>query len=453
MLSFLRVVFVASFFFIQGCGSGSSSDNEVSQPDTEYQFSLMASYINACGVKVPVTDVKLLLQNDNWQVLQSYQADIDGKIAFTTTSQYINYTIVTQDSAAIDGNDTGESANINGLDIVSFYHTLADSNYQYSSPFEPDNAAQECQCISHNLVLRHRSFATITQASSSIAYQSLESIDDQSTQFNQVKACSSDGINWPIATFMVSGVDDDGIAIGAGDFLTDFTRNEQGTWQLAAVEVANGELLPKQHDSFSHVQHFASGEHFSTQVAENSASTLVFDDHSYASESEYFSESVQLIRTTESVFGSSRFNSLHQKISTRTQDIFDVEAVKSAPEIDDRYYSEISSDGTYDYSAVKNYPMAIIAFDYLAYSPTTEQLIPVKWSSYGQESGLLPNTVDLLGYENIINQDSDIFNTKVELIRSLESDNYQDYLNFYQGIDNNNFDHNLLRYQLTLLLN
>ena len=96
--------------------------------------------------------------------------------------------------------------------------------------------------------------------------------------------------------------------------------------------------------------------------------------------------------------------------------------------------------------------MAILAFDYTAYSPAIAQSIPVRWTSYGQASGLLPSSVDLLGYAEIINQDSDVFNTQVTLLRSLVSDDYQDYLNFYQGIDNSGFNHDLLRYQLTLTL-
>lgn len=445
MFSYLRATTLATIFIIQGCGSSSSSESETEQPDTEYQFTLTASYTNACGSQIPVTEVNLLLQDDSWQTLQSYSADSNGQISFTTTSQYINYTIVAK--------DVDDDEEIAGLDIASFYHSLANNEYQYSSPFEPNELSQECHCISQDLVLRHRSFASITQAASSLSYQSLTSIDDQTTQFNQVEACRESDSDWPMATFMVSGVDGDGIAIGAGDFLADFDSNDEGTWQLAAVEVATSEALAEQHDSFSHVQRFSSGQHFHTEVAQDAAQTLVFDDHSYTSESEYFSESVQLLRLTDSVFGSSRYESLHQKISTRTQDVFDVEAIKSAPELDDSYYSEISSDGSYDYSAVSNYPMAIIAFDYIAYAPTTEQLIPVKWTSYGQASGLLASSVNLPGYEDIINQDNDVFNTQVTLLRSLESDDYQDYLNFHQGIDSTNFDHDLLSYKLTLTLN
>jgi hypothetical protein len=447
MFSYLRIIFLTVALLIQGCGASSSSETVTEQPDVDYQFNLTASYTNACGTKIPVTNVTLLLQDENWQTLQSYSADANGSISFLTTSQYINYTIVAQD---VDVEE--EIENIKGLDITSFHHTLAESNYQYLSNFKPAEIGQECQCVSQDLVLRHRRIASITQASSSLTYQSLESIDDQTTQFTQVKACSTDGVNWPVATFMVSGVDEEGVAIGAGDFLTEFESNEQGIWQLAAVEVAVSELLSEQHDSFTHAQYFASERHFSTSVAENAAKTLVFDGHNYSSESEFFSESVQLLQLTESVFGSSRLDSLHQKISTRVQDVFDVDAIKTIPDVDDSYYSEIGNDGTYDYSAVDNYPMAIIAFDYTAYSPTTAQLIPVKWTSYGKESGLLPSSVNLPGYENIINQDSDIVNTQVSLVRSLESDKYQDYLNFYQGIDNSDFDHDLLRYQMTLSL-
>lgn len=448
MFSFKSAAFVVIIFLIQGCGSSTSSEAEVEQPDSEYHFNLTASYRNACGINVPVTGVKLLLQDDNWQTLQSYNADVDGQIVFTTSSQYINYTIVAEDT-----NVDGETESVSGLDIVSFYGTLAEENYQYLSPFKPAETSQECQCITQDLLLRHRSFNTINQASSSLPYQSLNSVDDQTTQFNQVQACSSDGINWPVATFMVSGIDDEGAAIGAGDFLTDFTSNEQGIWQLAAVEVAANEILAEQHDSFIHTQNFASGHHFSTQVAENSLQTLVFDSHNYSSESEYLAESVQLVRLTDSVFGTSSFESKHQKISTRTQDVFDVEAVKSVPDLDDSFYSEISSDGSYDYSAASNYPMAIIAFDYTVYSLSSEQLIPVKWTSYGPPSGVLPSSVNLPGYEDVINQDSDIFNTQVTLVRSLVTDDYQDYSNFYQGIDNIDFEHDLLRYQLTLTLN
>ena len=445
MFKFSKPILLSAIVFFQGCGSGSSPKEETTPLDQEYHFSISSSYTNACGTQIPVNAIELILQDDKWGKIESYYANENGDITFTTTSEYINYTIVAK--------DIGENEEVSGLEIASFYHTFAGNDYQYSSPYAPNGASQNCHCVSQNLVLRHRSFASITQASSSLPYQSLESIDDQTTQFNQVEACREDGSDWSIATFTVIGVDGEGNAIGAGDFLTNFDSNEEETWHLAAVEVAASEMLTEQHDSFSHVQLFSSGQHFYTEVEADVAQTLVFEDHSYASESEYFSKSIQLLKSTDSVFGSSSYESSHQKISTRSQDVFDVEAIKSAPALDDSFYSEISSDGSYDYSEVSHYPMAVIAFEYIAYSPITEQRVPVKWTSYGQASGLLPSSVSLTDYQNIINQDNDVYNTEVTLLRSLESDDYQDYLNFYQGIDTNDFDHNLLSYTLTLSIN
>lgn len=448
MLTFLRTILLFIMLFVQACGSGGSSETDIAPIDKTYQFSLSSSYTNACGTKIPVTDVELILQDENWGKIESYYANDNGKISFTTTSQYINYTIVAKNAVIENG-----VSHIQGLDIASFYHTLSENDYQYFAPFAPVTDEDECQCVSRDLVLRHRSFASITQASSSLSYQSLTSIDEQTTQFNQVIACANNGVDWPLATFMVAGVDNNGEEIAAGDFLTDFSIDEHGQWQLAAVEVANFEVLNNEHDSFMHQQQFSRGQHFRMQVAENSSQSLVFDDHSYISESEYLAESSQLLRLTDSVFGSSRFESLHQKLSTRAQDAFSVEAIKKAPELDDSFYSEISSDGSYDYSAVSNYPMAIIRFDYVAYSPTTHLSIPVTWQSYGAISGTLPSRINLVDYQDIIDQDSDVFNTQVTLLRSLESNDYQDYLNFYQGIDNVDFNHDLLSYKLTLTVN
>jgi len=174
-------------------------------------------------------------------------------------------------------------------------------------------------------------------------------------------------------------------------------------------------------------------KHFIIDVAKEDESFLYFPEHTFDTENFYQSQASVTFDESSSIFGSSVIKTHQQIISTSAQESFAVKASEQKPAIDDRNFSEIKEDGSYDYSAVSGYPMAKIAFTFTTYHPTTKLLMPAKWTFYGPEKGMLAISAPLTGYEDIITIDTDKNATDVRLIKSMITNNYQDYIKHYQG--------------------
>lgn len=410
--------------FLQACGGSSPSTPEVPVELIEYSFALTAQLTNACGAKSAFSDIELLLQDDNWQTLNRYSADESGVISFVTTNEFINYTIVAKDQQGTEAE---------GLNVVSFYQASSNTPADYQARFDKLLDNSNCECVSQNLELTHRPFTTQAKVTSSLPFDNWLAIDERTTLFEGVEVCRVIDGNWPLHSFSVLGTDNNQKEIASAEFVDDFTSDGSGTWRVSAFQVADSIELAAQHQAFTTHQVIGNSMHFFSSVAEEDESLLVFDTHNYISEAYYQSKASITFDESSSIFGSSVIKT-HQQLTSSDKGLsFAVKASESKPNIDDRNFSEIKADGSYDYSAVNGYPMAIITFTFTAFDPQSNLLMPAKWSFYGPEQGTLAISAPLTGYEDIINIDTDKKSTEVRLIQSLATDSYQDYIKFYQG--------------------
>ncbi|AAZ27510.1 hypothetical protein [Colwellia psychrerythraea] len=436
---------------LQGCGGGSSSSPEVPVDPVEYTFSLTAQLTNDCGVASAFSDVELLLQDDTWQTLNTYKADDSGVISFVTTSEFINYTLVAKDQ---------QGSEAQGLNVVSFYQASSATPSHYQAQFDELVDNTSCECVTQNLELSHRPFVTQLEVTSSLPFDNWKEVDDSTTLFEDVKVCRAVEGEWPLHSFSVKGTDANQKAIAAADFSDDFTENVAGVWTLSAFQVADAVDLVMPHQDFNTNQLIEGTTHFPIAVTKDDDSVLVFSTHDHISKTFYQSQASVTFDESSSIFGSSVIKTHHQLISTIAKDSFLVNANEQKPPIDDRNFSEIKEDGSYDYSAVSGYPVAVISFTFTTFDPTTKLLMPAKWTFYGPEQGMLAISADLTGYTDIINIDTDKKSTDIHLMKSMMTNNYQDYIKYYQAgntvenaLDaNNDFVKNLNEVEISIKL-
>ncbi len=410
--------------FLQGCGGGSSSSPEAPVDPVEYTFSLTAQLTNDCGVASAFSDVELLLQDESWQTINTYKADDSGVISFVTTSEFINYTLVAKDQ---------HGSEAQGLNVVSFYQASSATPSHYQAQFDELVDNTSCECVTQNLELSHRPFVTQTEVTSSLPFDNWKEVDDSTTLFESVKVCRAAEGEWPLHSFSVKGTDANQKAIAAADFSNDFSENVAGIWTLSAFQVADAIDLVMPHQDFNTNQLIKGISHFPIAVTKDDDNVLVFSTHDYISEAFYQSQASVTFDESSSIFGSSIIKTHQQLISTTATDSFVVKANEQKPPIDDRNFSEIKEDGSYDYSAVSGYPVAVISFTFTTFDPATKLLMPAKWTFYGPEQGMLAISADLTGYTDIINIDTDKKSTDIHLIKSLMTNNYQDYIKYYQA--------------------
>ncbi|WDE06539.1 hypothetical protein SG34_006375 [Thalassomonas viridans] len=406
-----------------GCGSSDSDDEDKTPAEpVEQTFTLTSVITNKCAKESAFTQVELLLQDDNWQLLQKYLPDESGEISFTTTDTNINYTLVAK-------NQQGDEQA--GLDIVSFYQADSSVAAKYYGRYDQQLDNSSCECVTQDVELRHRSFTTRTWVASSLPFSDFEAQDEQTTLYRDVEACRIIGESWPVQSFMVLGTDNAGDAIGAADIHDNFDANEARLWAFSAVEVADEIMLEDEQHAMSSAQIIQGRRHFPLAVAQNDASLILFNSHLYSSEADYITRTNTVYQQTDTFFGTTLTQGSHQIISSDYSQSFEVEVSDNKPDVDDENFSELGNDGSYDYSGAGDYPLAVITYTYAAYDTDTG-LFPVKWTSYGPDEGVLPSSVPLSGYEDVINDDTDVQSTDIELVRSMSSSDYSDYIRYYQ---------------------
>ena len=421
---------------VQACGSSESNNSSTSSGNSSlYTFTLNAVLTNDCGVSQPFTDVELLLQDEDWAWIQSYSPDENGTITFTTSDKNINYTLVAKTQSGSDEE---------GLDIVSYYQAQTSLETTYQATYDSKVNNDTCQCITQDVMLRHRAFDNVTEAWTSLPFDSWQNVSSTETLFSDVTACRVIDGDWPLASFMVKGTDASNERIGAADFMTDFATDGSEQWTVSAVEVAEEVGLSKNHQGMTIYQQFQDGVHFRSSITEDEDTALLFTSHIYVNEALYHGSATQLLSESSNVYGAWSIISEHQVSSTAYSDALAVSASDDLPDIDTVSFSELGDDGAYDYSAVKNYPMAIISFTY-GYTS-----MPVTWTTFGPISGTLPTRVDLVGYEDIVNSDSYISATEINLLKSESSSKYSDYIEYFQSLDNDDFIAELYQYNITI---
>ncbi|MCJ8295159.1 MAG: hypothetical protein MJK15_12185 [Colwellia sp.] len=410
--------------FLQGCGGSSSSTPDEPIEPVDYNFSLTAKLTNACGIASGFTEVELLLQDETWQTIKVYQPDENGEFSFITNKEFINYTLVAKDQ---------QGSEAQGLNVVSYYQASSATPAHYQAQFDDLVDNSSCECVTQDLKLTHRPFSTQISVTSSSNFDDWTPIDESNTLFTGVQVCGTADGNWPLHSFSVAGIDANKKVIAAAEFMDDFTANGEGVWTLSAFLVEDTIDLVIPHQVISTNQLIRNTKHFANLVAEDDKNLLIFDVHPYISEAYYQSQASVTFVPSDSIFRSSVMKNKHQMISTSVEESLVLMAGQYQPAFNEPYFDEINADGSYDYSAVAGYPMAIINFTFTAYDPVSKLLMPAQWTFYGAEKGVLAISAPLTGYEDIINLDSRIENTNVRLIKTSITNNYHDYIKHYQG--------------------
>ena len=405
--------------FLQGCGGSSSDKPEAPVEQVEYTFSLTAQLTNDCGVASAFSDVELLLQDDTWQTLNTYQADVNGLITFVTEREFINYTLVAKDQQGTEAE---------GLNVVSYYQANSATPSHYQAQFDDllEELNESCECVTKNLELSHRSFEIQTSVTSSLTFSSSSIIDKGTTLFEGIKVCGTlEGV-WPFRSFSVLGKDSNDNEIGAAGFIDDFNDNDD-VWRLSVFDVADNLKLSQPYQDTSNSQIIKGVKHFLTEVTKDEQSLLIFDTHDYVTEAYYQSQASVTFKLNDGLYKSAISKNIHQVTSTSASDSLILMAGQHQPAFDYPDFAEIKSDYSYDYSAISGYPMAIIHYTF------TDLTMPAKWTFYGPEKGLLAISAPLKGYDDIIKIDSEPKTIDVHLRKSKLTNNYSSYIKYYQG--------------------
>jgi hypothetical protein len=427
---------------LQSCGSGGSDDSSTSST-SEYQFKLSAHITNKCGQPMVFNQFEVHLQDDSWKLVKKYNADVNGQVSFTTNQENINYTIVAKSQ---------QEQNEEGLDIVSYYqaNTTVAASYEAKYDSLVDNSS--CECVSQDIEVQHREFSAIDTISASFNYESWYRIDSKNTYLKGLEICRAIDDEWTIQSISIRGFDSNNKAIGVASLIEDFSSNAENLWQTAAIEVADNVALPKKHVDFEISQIFANNAHFYADVNKDDTELLIFNTHPYISESIYYSVTSLLFEKIDTIFGQSTFSSHHQIKSSLYDQAFDVSAKTTQPNIDNSTFSELTGNHSYDYSEVSGYPLVAITLNYQVVGTNLNTSTPITWTMYGPIKGTLASSVQLSGYENTITPDTSIKSTDIKIIKSTNSNKYEDYINYYQGNQYSDLADNLYYFQLELLL-
>jgi hypothetical protein len=433
---------------IQACGGGGGgSSTTIPTIPQSYDFSLTSTLTNKCGEKLPFIDVELFIQNDDWTVVGKLQPNPNGVFSFTSESELINYTLVAKSQ------ETGKAE---GLDFVSFYQVKANTAavYQGQHAGKIDNA--NCECITRNVEVSHTPISDITKVTSSASYTGTQVVNSQNTHFMNVEACRITDSTWPVHSFSIVGTGNNHNVQGAAGFVNDFSQTTVNSdnaevWQLSAFDGVEGVSLNNNHQAFNTKQIFSGQEHFAINVLEQDNMVDLFNSHIYVSETEYQSNAEVVFSEVDSAFGKIKISSHHQIISSLSGTSFAVEASTTKPNVDDVFFSDIKSNWSYDYSKVADHPMAIITVSYQAFHPEMNTPMPVMWKSYGEIIGQLPVTTALDGYTGVINDETFVLGTSTHLIQSKDTNNYANYLLYYQNPGNSSFDKNVKSYHITIV--
>ena len=432
---------------VQACGGGGGDSSATTPPiPKSYAFSLTSTLTNKCGEKLPFVDVELFIQDSTWAVVEKLQPDANGVFSFSSDNEFINYTIAAK---------TQQTGKAEGLDFVSFHQAKATTAAIYQAQHTEQIDNSNCECVTKNVEVTHAPISNISKVTSSANFTETEILNSQSTHFNNVEACRIVDGSWPIHSFSIVGIGNNSNVLGAAGFIEDFSQiavnsNNEEVWVLAAFDGVEEVSLNNDHQAFTTLQSFLGLEHFNINVAEGDNSVDLFNSHVYVSETEYQSNAEVVFTEVDSAFGSIKISSQHQVISSVSSTSFAVEAPDKKPNVDDVFFSEIESDWSYDYSDVSDYPMAIIAVNYQAFEPIANTPMPVTWKSYGEITGQLPVTTALEGYGDIINDDTLILGTNTILIQSQNTNNYADYLLYYQNASKSTFANDIKSYHISI---
>ncbi len=433
------VLLLSLLISLQGCGGGGGSESG-STPTTpkNYAFSLTSTLTNKCGEKLPFVDVELFLQNENWSTIEKYHPDESGVFSFSTENETINYTLVAK-------SQKGDKAE--GVQLTSFYQARTTTPATYQAQHDEIINNSNCECITKNVSVEHATITNINEVTSSASFLDVTFTDSRNTTFNNVEVCRITGSNWPQHSFSLVGKDNNEEVIGRGVFIEEIFGNE--TWQVSAFESSTTESLKDTHQAFSNEQRINGNRHFMIDVQESDTSIQIFRSH----------DIVDVFRSEAQNIFEERPN-LNDYLRTSSKQIITsevytasllVEAESRVPDAfkDDQSRNElaIKSDGSYDFTSLADFPMAIVKIDFQSINPDTNSIMPISWITYGPIEGNVPIKATLPGYEYLIDEQTH-FRIDNEVIQSASSNTYNDYISFYQNNLDMAFKANLKSYQI-----
>lgn len=418
MSKFILFPTLASVFLLASCGGGgSSSSDDDNKPPATYQFTLQSLIKNSCGVTSAYSDAQVFLQDENWQVLSEHQVNSEGLVELSTTNNKINFTIL----AAYKGDNDIES-----YQAVSYHQvdTNVKATYYATHSDKVDNST--CECITQDVVLSHINSNNVQGALSSAEFESYELVDGSTTTFKQVESCRIKDQEWPEHSFAVYDPED-----GFVGFHQDFSATDDSTWQVFDNGSGIAVSFNRKDVDMVTSQIFNQTRHFAKTVLAESSEAIIFENHKFGAETVYSARADFIFKDESSPFGSVSLKSRETVFSQNYNDSLAVKPSENDENIDYITWAEIEASGAYDYSHVSRHKMAVISYVFDAKNPDTQIDMPVLWTSYGPIEGQLPMNTLLPGFEGIVDGDTDIDVTKVNLLRHHAFDDYQDYINYY----------------------
>lgn len=416
MSKIFRLSALSSLILLSACGGGGGGKkNDDNNLPVSREFSVQSVITNSCGVESAFTDVELVLQDENWLVVDTYFPDETGLITLTTDQAKINYTII----AKTKNGDDDE-----GIAALSYFQAESNRKGKYYATYDDKIDSSTCECVTQDVVLTHIPLSNVIGVTSSTPYEDHTVVDGSTTQFNNVTACKPVDQSWPEHSFSV--YDDVDGYLGLHN---DFSKSESGQWPVNDIGRGTYISISKNNPKLTTSQIFNNQRHFSVEVEQNSREAMIFENHKYVGDATFYGQAEHVFyEQTDSPKYYFSFKSSDTIYSTDYNNALDLKPSTNEQGIDWEYFKEITKS-SYDYSKVDNHKMAIIRFDYDAKNPTTLLDMPASWTLYGPIEGTLPMVNGLPGYEDIIAADTDIDIFDVNLIRNYQTSNYQDYIN------------------------
>lgn len=425
---------------LQACGGGGSDSDPTPTIPKSYAFTLTSTLSNKCGEKLPFVDVELFLQGEDWSTIEQYAPDENGVFSFTTENETINYTLVAKSQKV---------GKAEGYQLTSFYQARTTTPAIYQAQLNELIDNSNCECVTKNVSVDHATISNIDvdDVTSSANFLDVTFTDSRNTVFNGVEVCRISGGNWPLHSFSLVGEDNNEEIIGRSVFIDEIFGNE--IWQASAFESSTTESLEDNHQAFVTEQLINGNRHFTTDVKESDIRIQIFKAHDHVDV--FRSEAQNVFEERPNLNDYLRTSSKQIITSEVYTDSLRVEAEDMKPVAfkDDQSRNELAirSDGSYDFTSLADFPMAIVTIDFQSISPSTNSSMPVSWITYGPIEGIVPIKVTLPGYEHLINDDTH-FRIDNEVIQSASSNNYSDYVSYFQNNADMMFKNNLKSYQI-----
>ncbi|GEM_PF-6390838 len=422
---------------IQGCGSDSGESTiAVSQP---IQFDVVGTLKNDCGQEQAFTQYTIYLQDENWNVLSTYQADQNGQVTIETFNDDLTFTLVAE---------TQMGEGLVGLDVNSFVDVPSNADYFYEATFDSLKANENCECVSRDIILRHRSFVEKQTDDASAPVMNWISQDNQQSLFQSTEVCRVIGEPWPLHSFTVFGSSLQEQLTGSSELTREFDDGSEQGIEISAIEIAAPYPIIIQHDRTTLSQLFQVNEHFTVALSSDGDVAPVFDSHRFVDEALHKSVTKDNLASIRSLFGISTYDVNRQVINSDILLALDNQLPLIHPELDFENYSELGEDGQYDYSESESDVLSI-AFIYDV-KDDTNQTIPVSWSLFGPLQGLLPMTVGLDDISQVVDSSSDVTTTTITLYNSANTNRYDDYIRHFMGNTNHAITADMVWYELNL---